>query len=365
MSGALMMAHGPLTLCCASLAGRWRRPPRWPVCLACHRADLDLRCSSCSCQRTHRRRRRRMAPIGRPVDARIRRGALPARRCLGRRHRRLDASATCAAALRRPLNSMPRSPERRDSAHARPALPRPHQDARDSCPPSTKSSNLTRVVRELRRVAPDLDILVVNDGSTDGTADLLPSLGIDWLTLPQRVGVGGAVRAGLRYAVRQGYEYVVRIDGDGQHRASDVLRMLAPVARGRLDASIGSRFVPTMRPRPGRRLTLRRLSQAALAGCLTVWTRQRFTDPTSGFWLFGPRAVRLLGRPPSNRVRGTGARAFSLPQRTARRRSSDSHAASTRRPDVDHSCARHAGIRAHAPGADDGAGHAKRRGPHD
>jgi hypothetical protein len=38
------------------------------------------------------------------------------------------------------------------------------------------------------------------------------------------------------------------------------------------------------------------LSQAALAGCLTVWTRQRFTDPTSGFWLFGPRAVRLLGR---------------------------------------------------------------------
>ena len=73
-----------------------------------------------------------------------------------------------------------------------------------SCPAFNEELNLARVVRELRRAAPDLDILVVNDGSTDGTSDLLPTLGIDWLTLPQRVGVGGAVRAGLRYAVRAG-----------------------------------------------------------------------------------------------------------------------------------------------------------------
>jgi hypothetical protein len=112
------------------------------------------------------------------------------------------------------------------------------------------------------------------------------------LTLPQRVGVGGAVRAGLRYASREHYEYVVRIDGDGQHRACDIARMLAPVAAGRLDASIGSRFLRRSR----RQLTIRRIAQAALAGCLTIWTGRRFTDPTSGLWLFGPRAVRLLGR---------------------------------------------------------------------
>jgi hypothetical protein len=193
-----------------------------------------------------------------------------------------------------PNNSMPRSLDAREVT--RPVtLPEAHRMLA-ILPAFNEELNLSRVVRELRRGAPDLDILVVNDGSTDGTTDLLPTLGIDWLTLPQQVGVGGAVRAGLRYAARQGYEYVVRIDGDGQHRAGDVVRLLAPVIRGRLDASIGSRFLPTLRARPRRRLTLRRVSQAALAGCLTVWTRQRFTDPTSGFWLFGPRAVRLLGR---------------------------------------------------------------------
>jgi glycosyltransferase involved in cell wall biosynthesis len=165
-------------------------------------------------------------------------------------------------------------------------------------PAYNEALNLTRVVRELQRAVPMVDILVVNDGSTDATGALLPALGVDWLTLPQRLGVGGAVRAGLRYAARDGYDYVVRIDGDGQHRACDIARMLAPVAQGRLDASIGSRFIgrsPRRRARCGR-LTFRRVCQAALACCLSLWTRQRFTDPTSGFWLFGPRTVRLLGR---------------------------------------------------------------------
>ncbi len=162
-------------------------------------------------------------------------------------------------------------------------------------PAFNEALNLTRVVRELRRTAPALDILVVDDGSTDGTQELLPTLGVDWLTLPQRVGVGGAVRAGLRYAAREGYDYVVRVDGDGQHRACDVGRLLGPIVQGRLDASIGSRYVG--RPfRWPRLLSPRRLSQASLAACLTLWTGRRFTDPTSGFWLFGPRAIRLLGR---------------------------------------------------------------------
>jgi hypothetical protein len=159
-------------------------------------------------------------------------------------------------------------------------------------PSFNESANLPRVIRDLRRTAPDVDILVVNDGSTDGTVDLLPSLGVAWLTLSQRVGVGGAVRAGLRHALRNGYEYVVRIDGDGQHRACDIGHLLAPVARQHMDAAIGSRFLAN--PRRGR--SVRRVGQAALAACLTIWTRCRFTDPTSGFWLFGPRAIRLLGR---------------------------------------------------------------------
>jgi glycosyltransferase involved in cell wall biosynthesis len=292
VSGALMMAHGPLTFvaiaglifaaAAAAAGGPWRVVALASICL------LLLLFTE-----------RTVTGV-----AAWRRSGDRSTLAFGAAHFLRDAAWAAAIVvwtiryLRRgapsPGNSMPRSVDAREpTRHV--SLPPPHRMLA-ILPAFNEELNLARVVRELRRVTPDVDILVVNDGSTDGTMDLLPTLGIDWLTLPQQVGVGGAVRAGLRYAARQGYDYVVRLDGDGQHRAGEVVRLLAPVVRGRLDASIGSRFLPTTRARLRRPMTLRRLSQAALAGCLTIWTRQRFTDPTSGFWLFGPKAVRLLGR---------------------------------------------------------------------
>ena len=158
-------------------------------------------------------------------------------------------------------------------------------------PAYNERANLSRVVADLSRVMPRRNILIVNDGSTDGTAELLPALGVRWLTLSQRLGVGGAVRAGIRYAQRAGYTYVVRVDGDAQHRACDIARLLAPVASGRADVALGSRFLRRRSDSP----RVRRLTQALLAACLSLVTRRRVTDPTSGFWLFGPKALRLLG----------------------------------------------------------------------
>jgi glycosyltransferase involved in cell wall biosynthesis len=113
---------------------------------------------------------------------------------------------------------------------------------------------------------------------------------VRWLTLSQRLGVGGAVRAGIRFARQAGYEYVVRIDGDGQHRACDIARVLEPVLAGRAHAALGSRFLHRMPRLRG----WRRVSQVSLAKCVSLVTRRRVTDPTSGFWLFGPGALRLL-----------------------------------------------------------------------
>ena len=157
-------------------------------------------------------------------------------------------------------------------------------------PAFNERTNLPRVIGDLSRVMSLENILVVDDGSTDGTPELLPQLGTKWLVLSQRLGVGGAVRAGIRYAKRTGYDYVVRIDGDGQHRACDIVRLLAPVISGSADAALGSRFLHRRRDAKG----IRRLSQAMLAACLSTVTRRTVTDPTSGFWLFGPRALRLL-----------------------------------------------------------------------
>lgn len=197
--------------------------------------------------------------------------------------------------LARWLFNHERAPSHSMLAHGRlAAQPAPLSAGRMSLlavvPAYNECANLARVVSDLSRVIPKRQILVVNDGSTDGTDDLLPLLGVRWLTLSQRLGVGGAVRAGIQYAKRTGYEYVVRIDGDGQHRACDIARVLAPVAGGHADVALGSRFLR----RRHDSAKLRGMSRALLAAGLSAVTRKRVTDPTSGFWLFGPRALRLL-----------------------------------------------------------------------
>jgi glycosyltransferase involved in cell wall biosynthesis len=159
-------------------------------------------------------------------------------------------------------------------------------------PAHNEVETLPAVVRELRHRHADLDVLVVDDASTDGTGDLLADLGVRWLQLAQNVGLGGAVRAGLRYARMLGYDSVLRLDADGQHVPDEIHRLLGPIAAGQADAAVGSRF----QCRSTYRTSLaRRAVHRALAVGLSRLARQPVTDPTSGFWAFGPRALKLLG----------------------------------------------------------------------
>jgi glycosyltransferase involved in cell wall biosynthesis len=155
-------------------------------------------------------------------------------------------------------------------------------------PAHNEAANLPAVVGALRQRRRDLDVLVVDDGSSDQTVALLRDLGIRWLHWPERRGVGRALRAGLRYAARQGYDLVVRLDADGQHEVDDVERLLGPLYAGRADVVLGSRFAASDRIRhPG-------AIQRSLGALLSMMTRRTVTDPTSGFWALGPRAVALL-----------------------------------------------------------------------
>lgn len=155
-------------------------------------------------------------------------------------------------------------------------------------PAYNEAPSLRAVVTDLRTQRPDADILVVNDGSTDGTAAILRELEVTWLHWPERRGVGSALRAGLRYAARQGYDVVVRLDADGQHDAGDIARLLVPLTVGAADVVLGSRFSASNRSRhPGP-------IQRSLGALLSMITRRAVTDPTSGFWALGPRSVALL-----------------------------------------------------------------------
>jgi glycosyltransferase involved in cell wall biosynthesis len=157
-------------------------------------------------------------------------------------------------------------------------------------PAHNEAANLPRVMAELRHRYPDAAIVVVDDGSTDGTLALLRRMNVRWLHWPERRGVGCAVRAGLRYASTLGFDVVVRLDADGQHDVEDVERLLAPIHAGTADAVIGSRFTDDATAQRASAGPVRR----GLAAMLSMLTHRVITDPTSGFWAMGPRAVDLL-----------------------------------------------------------------------
>jgi GT2 family glycosyltransferase len=206
----------------------------------------------------------------------------------------------------RPSDSMAPRSARPPRYSERRMVPRAPRRVIGIIPAHNEAANLPAVIAELRTCHPGLDVLVVDDGSTDGTSLVLESLGCRWLAFPERLGIGNAMRAGLRYAVRLGYDGAVRLDGDGQHSPDEIERILEPLMRGEADVAVGSRFIaPGERSRPGSSSPaggrghgganrLVRLAQRLLARCLSALTGAVVTDPTSGFYALGPRALRLL-----------------------------------------------------------------------
>src|SRR5258708_146761 len=110
-------------------------------------------------------------------------------------------------------------------------------------PAYNESGCIGDVVGRARKTLPDADVLVIDDGSTDNTAEEAERAGAFAVTHPFNLGIGGTVQTGLKFAGKMGYEYVARIDGDGQHDPDELLRLLAPVLAVRIDVAIGARFL--------------------------------------------------------------------------------------------------------------------------
>jgi len=157
-------------------------------------------------------------------------------------------------------------------------------------PAHNERAVLPSVLGEIQSHHPALDLLVVDDGSTDGTSWLLDELGARYVRLPERMGVGTAMRTGLGFAVRLGYDAAVRLDGDGQHRPADIDVLLSPILGGRADVVLGTRYATT----DGSDRPVARAVQRLLAAWMSAATGSTVTDPTSGYCAIGPRAIRLL-----------------------------------------------------------------------
>lgn len=149
-----------------------------------------------------------------------------------------------------------------------------------------------RVVREIRAFDPAIVVAVVDDHSTDGTSAAARDAGAVVIRLPFNLGIGGAVQTGFKYALREGFDLAVRLDGDGQHIASELEKLLDPLRRGEADIVTGSRFVAagqTYRPPLARRIGI-----SWFARLVSLLTRTRVTDTTSGFQALNRRAIALF-----------------------------------------------------------------------
>jgi len=159
-------------------------------------------------------------------------------------------------------------------------------------PAFNEEACVAQVIDEIRATDAELDVVVVDDGSQDRTAEVARGRGVHVLRLPFNLGIGGAVQTGFRYAWENGYELAVRLDGDGQHDPSQLAAIIAPVVAGEADICVGSRY--RERGDGYRSTATRRLGIRFLAWMVSDLTHQRVTDPTSGFQALNRKAITLF-----------------------------------------------------------------------
>jgi glycosyltransferase involved in cell wall biosynthesis len=148
-------------------------------------------------------------------------------------------------------------------------------------PAYNEAANVAAVVADVRASLPGFDVLVVDDGSVDDTADIAHAAGAHVLRLPVNSGYGVALQTGYMYAVRHAYGTVAQMDADGQHRAGFMPELLQRIRSGEADIVIGSRFLDNdghYQPSRARKIGMGIFSRMA-----SRIMRQHVSDPTSGY----------------------------------------------------------------------------------
>ena len=163
-------------------------------------------------------------------------------------------------------------------------------------PAWNEADNLPAVLDALQAELPDVDVLVVDDGSTDRTAEVAREHGAEVHSLGSNLGLRFGIAAGYRWALEHDYAYCGRVDADGQHPAHELARLLALVRADRCDVAVGSRFVSgdgyaayRYRPSPARRI-----GTAALRRAMSLVLGRPFGDATSGLYAVNAKALPLL-----------------------------------------------------------------------
>jgi len=158
-------------------------------------------------------------------------------------------------------------------------------------PAYNEEHNIGRVIDDLHCVKLDVDIVVIDDGSFDRTAEIAYSKGVKVIRLIFNQGYGAALQTGYLYANKKGYDIVIQMDADGQHDPFFIIDLVDVVEKGEADLALGSRYL-TLRKKGGS-LT-RRLGSLLFSWIITLLTGQKITDPTSGFQVFNSQVISFF-----------------------------------------------------------------------
>ncbi len=157
-------------------------------------------------------------------------------------------------------------------------------------PAFNEAHTIGSVIREIRTSAPFADIVVINDGSTDGTAGIASAGGAMVVNLPFNLGYGAALQTGFRFGVRGEYDLIIMMDADGQHNPASVGSLIEAMRERGADVVIGSRFL-----RGSYRMSVaRKIGSRIFSHIARAYTGIRITDPTSGFQLLNRKAFAYL-----------------------------------------------------------------------
>ena len=166
-------------------------------------------------------------------------------------------------------------------------------------PAWNEEENLQAVLDELHEGLPEADLLVVDDGSTDGTAEVARAAGAEVVSFSENRGLPAGIAAGYAYALKHGYDLCGRVDADGQHPVVELERLLERVREGECDVAVGSRFASGEGFAPYRYMPSapRRFGTALLRRAMKIVLRRPFLDATSGMYAANAKALPVLAQP--------------------------------------------------------------------
>lgn len=147
-------------------------------------------------------------------------------------------------------------------------------------PALNEEKSIGTVIRNVKSSIPEADILVINDGSSDGTSPAASSAGADVVNLPFNLGIGGAMQTGYMLARRLNYDIAIQVDGDGQHNPAYIRSLIAPIEAGTADVVIGSRYI---KETAYKSTVLRRAGMIFFSSLVKFLTGRSIKDTTSGF----------------------------------------------------------------------------------